>query len=625
MNNNKITILLCTILICSIFSISVTGIHVQTNLKPYWYSSVPYKVNSSDYWLPFYSFSDVPESLPLRGFTENTRNWFIDLGSFEWFSDWVQNVWGNEIPNIEENFTDFTTIEEQRESLDYLFTAMSYRLSTMGLSVNYAEKLTPPFEAWVPMVVMDDLSANGYESSNMSNWIIRPDIVETVLDESFPLINWKSDLYWFEWENHTDFSELVENKTENGTFIMVDNDFIEATDDILYEIISEKNSGSYDLIFPAILLLINEKKLYYPGFGPIGGLGHIQSQHSDIATWCINGRNNVAYFYGGDPTKPRNALTTTVLHELGHCVGLPHPHDALYDTMEGGWILDATTTSTMTYYSRSNTFDKLEKDLILNGIVLQLWRSYHDELAYFEDFSLSSSQQTTIGNLKSDLLSIHNLLKDSDVEGLNSLLTAVNNAIVTLTTDFGVSRNEISYSRMSFPLDIQVDFIVGDGFKAGEQMVNNLKDGLEDEYIYSIAPQTTLPSPMYNIRTNVTYASDEWQKNLKDFLIPLKKPANTSYYNPDLVPQGAWEVFPRQEIFQTIEGFSINGSLVETWLEDNPATPPMSDRIQYRFYLFNMGQYLSENPTATKKTSGYFYIGFLSILTIFVIRKFRNY
>ncbi len=611
LRDRNFPLLLFFILICTISFTHVTITSNQSEIAPYWYSSNPYRLNSSDYWLPFFSYSDVPHNLPLRGYSAETRNWFIDLGAFEWFSDWVQTVWEYNIPYFEENFTTYTTIEEQQEALENIFSVMSWRLSTMGLSVDYAQNLTPPFEAWVPMVIMDNLTVNGYAaSSNMSNWIIRPDIIESVLNEAFPLIEWRTDLYWYDWKTHLEFSELVKNKTE-GEYIMVDEYFIGNLDTILYNILnnrSEHDLKTYDVIFPSILFLIHEKGLNYPGFGPIGGLGHIQSQYSEIASWQMSGRNQNAYFYGGDPTKPRDPLTTTVLHELGHCVGLPHPHDAQYDILEGGWILDTTTISTMTYYSRSNDFDQLDKDIMLNSIALQLWGRYQSEVFSLDDYSLNSTQQTIIDNLKSNLLTIRDLLRESDVENLISLFTDVDTTIEALVSDLGLNRSEVNKYPSSFPLSVRIDFILGDGFISGEQIVNNLKTSLKSEFIYPIAPPTNLPTPHYNLYTDVHYASVEWQKNLTEYIKSQITPDLSSYYDPNSVSPNAWIGYPRQDIFQTIEGYSINGSLIENWLEDNPATSDRSNQIQYRFYLFNLQQALlgdTTTRTTTKKTTSF--------------------
>jgi hypothetical protein len=629
LKNQNFHPLLCFTLICTISFSSVTITSNQSEITPYWYSSNPYRVNSSDYWLPFFSYSDVPEGLPLRGYSAETRNWFIDLGAFEWFSDWVQNVWEYNIPYFEENFTTYTKIEDQRDALENIFSVMSWRLSTMGLSVDYAKNLTPPFEAWIPMVVMDNLTVNGYATpSNMSNWIIRPDIIESVLNEAFPLIEWRTDLYWYDWEDNLEFSELVNNKTE-GEYIMVDEVLISHLDTILYNILSDQSDydlKTFDVIFPSFLFLIHEKALYYPNFGPIGGLGHIQSQYSDIASWQMSGRNQNAYFYGGDPTKPRNALTTTVLHELGHCVGLPHPHDVQYDMLEGGWILDTTTISTMTYYSRSNDFDQLDKDIVLNSLALQLWGRYQNEVFSLDDYSLNITQQTIIDNLKSDLLTTRDLLRESDVENLKSLFTEVNSAIEALVSDLGLNRSEIGHYPSSYPLSVRTDFILGGGFISGEQIVNDLKTSLKSEFIYPIAPPTVLPTPHYNLYTDVHYASVEWQKNLTEFIKSQMTPDITSYYDPYAVSPDAWIGFPRQEIFHTIEGYSINGSRVENWLENNPVTPTRSNQIQYRFYIFNLNQSLftdATTMTTTKKTPSLTIAAFLTSFIILSIARKR--
>jgi hypothetical protein len=442
-------------------------------------------------------------------------------------------------------------------------------------------------------------------------------VVEQTLDTAFPLIDWKTDLYWHDYTNASDFAQLVSNKTQDG-LITVDEEFINTTDVILHNIITLHNPGTYDLIFPSILLLMHETSLYLPGFGPIGGLGQLISNFTEINFWSLNGRDESSYFYGGDPTKPRDTLTTTVLHELGHTIGLPHPHD------NGAWILDSTTESTMTYYTRSTKFDTLDKHLVLNGLVLQLWGRYQDEITYFRGFSLNSTQEALLNNLESTLGTIPSHLFSENYAQIKSLFYDVDNELDQLASELGVSRKTSDFSSLSPLLNVNVEYIIGQGFEEGELLATELQTALNTSRINLLDPITTLPAPAYNLRTTVHYAPADFQNDLRTFLINQLTAATTSNYDPDLVSPEAWGTFPRNEIFQTIEGYSIDAYQVEDWLTNNPATPDLNDTLHYRFYIFNLEGITDKTSTISNVPSWTLSSLLLALSIILILRKRRK-
>ena len=86
----------------------------------FWYSFNTYQNPAGNpTWIPFYSLTDVPESIPMRGFISNTHSAFVDLGAFEWFSNWSGNVWGNTINSCESRFYQLSTITDQSNCLQY--------------------------------------------------------------------------------------------------------------------------------------------------------------------------------------------------------------------------------------------------------------------------------------------------------------------------------------------------------------------------------------------------------------------------------------------------------------------------------------------------------------------------
>ncbi|MFW9914935.1 MAG: hypothetical protein ACFFGZ_04925, partial [Candidatus Thorarchaeota archaeon] len=219
-------------------------------LPQYWYSFEPFKINYEDIWVPFFSDIDVPFSIPLRGYNSISRNYFIDLGALDWFSAWVEYAYGIEVSPYEKDFNDSIALDQ----LKYLFSVMTERLDSNGASLAYLENLTIPFEAWVPFVVMYDFP-DDYDDARMQEWIIHPDIIEEKLNTFFPLVKWKTDLFWFDYSNATAFATLAANKTQ-GHNLVIDADFLNRSDEILNEILSANpRYEEYDLIFPSLLLL----------------------------------------------------------------------------------------------------------------------------------------------------------------------------------------------------------------------------------------------------------------------------------------------------------------------------------------------------------------------------------
>lgn len=608
MKKNELWILFgCIFLILTILplktnaTLSQEGSHTNT---PYWYTYEEYKANPLSEWIPYFSTTDIPHSQPMRGFISDSRNWFIDLGAFEWFSEWVEGVWGNRIDPLEKNISSAETDADLHNYYLKLFTHMSQRLTTMGLSINYAADLLAPFNAWVPLIVIDNLTNNGYSDSELENWVIQPDLVLNGIADALPIVDWNSDVYWYDYYNETDtmhnFSLIADNYIDNiggKNYLTVEGNFLDNTDDFINNIVTTKlieESKQYDLIFPSILFLLENTTLYYPGFGPIGGLGQIDSYTSVYSFWNLNGRNQFSYFFGGNPDSPRDSLTSTVIHEAGHTIGLPHPHEP-NNFYSNSWILDTTTISTMTYYSRSVQYDRLEKDLVLNGIVLQLMGRYLDEIAYFEEEDLNTTQQTIIDDLELKITDIPDLLIDSNIELLKLTLFEIDSKFADLATELGISRKSSSFTEVGPKLDVKLDFIIGPGIEVSEPLLNLLQKELQHSSILYLNANTDLPIPNYELNKEVFVASDSYKNDLKAEWFSLLKEDNTSLFDLESIPETAWESYPRNQIFQTQSGYSLDAEACEDWLTENPATIDAEGAIHYRFYLFNLDSIVEES------------------------------
>lgn len=598
LRSSKILLLALLVVLSMIpLYISVNGYNPDDE---YWYGIDEFEITEDAPAYPFFSLTDAYEGYPLRGFNSKTRTAFFDYGSFEWFSDWVENVWEYELSPYD-RFEEVDT-NNKADAFEYYFQSMKERLY-MHLSMAYANSLISiPFKVWVPLIVIDDLSTNGYENSNLTEWIADPEIIENTLDESFPLIEWETDLFWF---NNTEAASIIElvHNTTTGANIYLTNEFLNSLDDLMYDLLVENNLTDHQLSFPAVLFLNYDKTLYYPNYGPVGGLGQIESDYSEIGSWCVNGRNQNAYFYGGDQTKPRDSLTSTVIHELGHCVGLPHPHD------RGSWFLDCSTESTMTYYSRGISFDQLDRDLVNNGLSLQLMDKNIDEINdLLSDKSvLNNTQIERLNELNIDLINIKSYLIDMDYENILISLNETDAYLQELTNILKVSRKTNNFRSTGTPLDVQLDFILGPGIESIEDIYNNIEEVLETTDTISINQYAILPQPVYNLTTKLYKSSENFNEDLTYYWKTLLEEDTTSYYNPDKVSAEDWIGYPLDNIFSTIDGYSVDAYQMENFLQTNPATINNTETIHYRFYIFNMenaySQYNTSEQTNTDENS----------------------
>jgi hypothetical protein len=606
--------------------ICLVGISVmrQTNFYsgqvsiPHWYTaSDVFDLNPDDDWLPLPDI-DVPYSLPLRGYNSHSRTYFIDLGALDWFSDYIE-YYGVDIPSHEKGINETHTSDQ----LAYLFELMTARLAEPEYdpipALDYVKDLEGSFEVYIPLIVMFDLNSS-YEETDMDEWAIHPSLIGEILNDSFPLIDWIVELFWFDDvnENATALFELVEEKTLDDR-VNIDYDFLDRCDTILHDIIVE--SPQYyesDFVLPS-LILFQEYPLYSVWSQHIiRGLGRLQSAYDEISSWTINSLTLTSLFFGGDPSKIRFPITGTILHELCHCIGQTDIHNSF------GWIMASTTTSVMAQYTRDPHYDRLDKDLINNGQALQLLGKYLDEIVYFQGFSLSSSQLSDLKNLEDSLAGVAGMLISSDLEGLKATVQAAEILCGQLASDLGIPRKDGTWSDSAPALDVQIDWIIGPGFSDAQEIVTNIESRVELASELYTFEDTTLPSPLYNITIDIHAVDEVYRDAILESFGSYIVESRTSYFIEEEVPEDAWDTFPRNKIFQNISGYAIDGDSAEQWLVDNPATPNEENSLQYRFYIFNL-----ENITIPQNSQidplvlvgGTFATGMIVIAVIFWKRR----
>jgi hypothetical protein len=579
----------------SIFFLAATaivgqaGVATQNQTMTYWYTGESFDVNQEDEWIPFFSLTDVPYSLPLRGFISDTRNYFLDFGAVDWLSDWIEyryDFWP--VAEYEKTLMEDDIVDQ----LEYLYETITARLAKPHSQVDearnhsaldYVKSLEGSYEAFIPLIVMYGLD-DVYDNSGIREWAVHQDIIEDTLNEAFPLIEWSTELFWYHYENAVDFADLMEEKTASES-VWIDEDYISRCDVILHDIIStHPGYDDYDLVFPTLIML-QEYTLMAALYDPpiaIGGLGRLPSVYPEVSSWCLNGRGVASYFFAGNPDEPRASITPTVVHELGHCIGQTDIHSVF------GWFTASSSISTMGAYQQNTVFDHLDKDLINNAQGLQLWGRYIDEINYFSGLSLSTSQQTELDVLESDFSSVPSLLVDCELSTLKLLFYEAEALFTQLSTELGEPRKSDGWTEYAPPLDVQVDWIVGPGIPNAENVAETIEAELDA--VREVVPfiNTTLPTARYSVNIDIHVTNDSYNEAIKDFWGRNMVESETSAFDTDAVPTDAFSTWPRNRVFQTQSGYAIDGNTVEQWLASNPFTSDIPNKVHYRFYMLNL-------------------------------------
>jgi hypothetical protein len=318
----KTILLIVCFMTISLVSHTNYSIAIEETAPSYWYTCESFTITPDDIWSPFWAHTDVPHSLPLRGFIQESRNQFLDFGALEWLNTWVEENYAWYVSEYEKEFLDDAALDQ----LAHLFEIMTARFSKPHtdidelrgfIALDYVKEFQPPYQGFLPLIVMYGLDET-YDNTNMSEWVIHPDVIEESLNNAFPLVDWETELYWYEYDNATEFADLMAEKLFDE-LIMVDEDFLTRCDEIIHNITaSDLRYSEYDLVLPS-LVLVQNYTLYSVEYGmAIGGLGRLPSAYPEIDSWSLNGRGLTAYFYAGDPDSHSASITGTIIHELGH-------------------------------------------------------------------------------------------------------------------------------------------------------------------------------------------------------------------------------------------------------------------------------------------------------------------
>ncbi len=325
----------------------------------HWYDTygIDLDGNTSISW--WYSGYRNIEKRAANGWGGKYRFCYLDLSSRSWYLDYVYNVWQNlggngpelfyQYPDLD-SFTqtfDLQTLYGQEQLTTYISEWINSYLGNVFSGPVY-DSLPYSNSVSLQVIVLNNLTMNGYPEEDLK-WCISQYRIKNQLEQDFPWVNWLIDINWAELMDYPDIFDFIQDnvlESINGRYVPIEQG--------LYYLLQNRLGQTFDLeaadvVLPCYFFLTDDISFTWFGtsFAGLGGMG-----------WEILLSDQYSLFDNITTLEPRRGMSTVMIHELGHSLGLPHPHTETY-----GWG-SSFVEDVMSYFSTTNQFSSFYKDAI---------------------------------------------------------------------------------------------------------------------------------------------------------------------------------------------------------------------------------------------------------------------
>ena len=314
----------------TMFLLNFTSLDSLVDNQEHWYKVVETGFDSNitvDYW--FSGYSDIPY-VPTLGWGGSERFCFLDLSARTWYYDWIFEAWG--FPTGDYSYYIYRDLDTLAQNVSLYSSAGKTILSTyladyinsyLGNVFSAYYGVSPIGESYSLQVkVFNNLTEAGYAVDEL-NWVISETRIFNQLENDFPWIDWIIDVQYVNLLDYPSLSSWISSnlqQDQDGDYIEVANGFYQLLET---QLPIHFDYTAADSILPCYFFLTDDIQFRWYGtaFAGLGGMG-----------WELLVNDQYSMFENGISSLHRRGMSAVTIHELGHSLGIPHPHGDTY-----GW------------------------------------------------------------------------------------------------------------------------------------------------------------------------------------------------------------------------------------------------------------------------------------------------